>query len=179
MKLKSDAFRWMEDSGGTWLCVKTSRKDAVKVCAEAAQGIVHEVNIEKHRQRRSLDANAYCWVLLDKLAEKLRMSKTDIYRQYIREIGGNCEIVCVLEHAADKLMDGWGRNGIGWITDKMPSKLPGCVNVVLYYGSSTYNSAQMARLINMIVEDCKAQDIETLPPYKLDSMMEEWGRKRG
>ncbi len=179
MKLQSDTFKWLEDSGGTWLCFRTTRKEAAYACAETEQGALHDISIVKHRERRSLDANAYCWVLLDKLAEKLNMPKTDLYRSYIREIGGNSETVCVLEKAADNLISGWSRNGIGWVTDKMPSKLNGCVNVVLYYGSSTYSVGQMSRLINLIVEDCKAQGIETLPPQKLASMMDEWGRKRG
>ena len=58
----------------------------------------------------------------------------------------------------------------------MPSKLPGCTNVVLYYGSSTYDTAQMSRLIDMAVQACVEQGIETLPPEKLAGMMEEWGR---
>lgn len=179
MKLKSNAFRWMEDSDGTWLCLLTTRKEATQACAETERGTLYEVEIDKYRKRRSLDANAYAWVLLDKLSEKLNMPKTDLYRSYIREIGGNSETVCVLEKAADNLISGWSRNGIGWVADKMPSKLNGCVNVILYYGSSTYNTSQMSRLINLIVEDCKAQGIETLPPHKLASMMDEWGRKHG
>ena len=56
----------------------------------------------------------------------------------------------------------------------MPSKLPGCVNVILYYGSSTYDTAQMSRLINLAVQDCKEQGIETMTPQELAAMMEGW-----
>ena len=59
-------------------------------------------------------------------------------------------------------------------TDTIPSKLEGCTNVILYYGSSTYDTAQMARLIDLIVQDCRALGVETLPPYKLAAMVEEW-----
>ena len=44
-----------------------------------------------------------------------------------------------------------------------------------YYGSSTYNSKQMSRLIDMAVQDCREQGIEVLPPERLAGMMEEWG----
>ena len=44
-----------------------------------------------------------------------------------------------------------------------------------YYGSSTYNTKQMARLIDSIVEDCKAVGIETLTPATLDAMKDAWG----
>jgi hypothetical protein len=134
-----------------------------------------DVTVKKHREKRSLDANAYFWVLVDQLAEKTRIPKTDIYRRYIREIGGNHEMVCVIDSAVEKLRNGWEHNGLGWQTDTMPSRIPGCTNVILYYGSSTYNTRQMSHLIDMAVQDCQEQNIETLSPEKLAGMMEEWG----
>ena len=71
------------------------------------------------------------------------------------------------EQAADKLRQGWEHNGLGWVTETMPSKLEGCVNVVLYYGSSTYDTAQMSRLIDNVIQDCKAVGIETMTPMEL------------
>lgn len=135
------------------------------------------IKLTKHREKRSLDANAYAWVLLDKLAEKLQLPKEEIYRSYIKDIGGNSDIVCVQDKAVDKLRQGWSKNGIGWVTDTMPSKLEGCTNVVLYYGSSSYDKAQMSRLIDMIVNDCKAQGIETRTPDDINRMLALWGEK--
>ena len=43
-----------------------------------------------------------------------------------------------------------------------------------YYGSSTYDTRQMSQLIDNLVQDCKALDIETLTPEKLSLLMEEW-----
>ena len=132
------------------------------------------VKIAKATKKRSLDANAYCWVMISRLAERLNIPKTDIYRNAIKEIGGNSDIVCVQDKAVQSLCDGWERNGIGWQTDTMPSKIDGCTNVVLYYGSSTYDKAQMSRLINMIVEDCKAQGIETKSEEEVNSLLNSW-----
>jgi hypothetical protein len=80
----------------------------------------------------------------------------------------------VQDKAVQKLRDGWERNGLGWQTDTYPSKIPGCTNVVLYYGSSAYDTAQMARLIDLIVYECKLQGIETLTPQELDAMKDRW-----
>ena len=65
---------------------------------------------------------------------------------------------------------------MGWLADTTPSKIKGCTNVILYYGSSTYDTAQMSRLINLIVDECKEAGIETVPPQRLQAMMDEWGR---
>jgi hypothetical protein len=132
------------------------------------------IKMSKFKEKRSLDANAYCWVLLGRLAEKLKTPKTEIYRSVIKEIGGNSDTVCVQDKAVESLRDGWQRNGIGWVTDTMPSKIDGCTNVILYYGSSTYDKAQMSRLINAIVEECKLQGIETRSQEELASLLNSW-----
>lgn len=131
-----------------------------------------DVEIKKHREKRSLDANAYCWVLIDRIAEKMHLDKTAVYREAIRGIGGVCEIVCVQKIAADSLRRGWEMHGIGWQTDTMPSKIPGCVNVVLYYGSSTYDTHQMSLLIDHVVQDAKALGIETMTPRELEVLLQ-------
>ena len=132
------------------------------------------IKIGKYSKKRSLDANAYAWVLISRLAEKLNVPKTDIYRSAIKEIGGNSDVVCIQDKAVDSLCDGWQRNGIGWLTDTFPSKLDGCTNVTLYYGSSTYDTAQMSRLINIIVEECRQLGIETKSKEELDSLLGAW-----
>lgn len=126
-----------------------------------------DVQIKKYRKPRSLDANGYAWVLIDKLAAKLNMTKIEVYRELIRNIGGVSETVCVKSEALEALQSGWSRNGLGWFSEEFPSKLEGCTNVILYFGSSSYDTAQMSRLIDLLVEDCKAQGIETATPDEL------------
>lgn len=134
----------------------------------------YTLEIKEHKERRSLDANAYFWVLLDKLAEKVKLPKIDLYRELIKNIGGNNQIVCVPEKAVDKLIRGWEHNGLGWTTETTTSKLQGCVNVILYYGSSTYDTAQMSRLIDLVVQECKQQEIETMTPQELERLCIDW-----
>lgn len=132
------------------------------------------IEVKHYRKKRSLDANAYCWVLIGKLAEKTGYKKSEIYRNAIREIGGNSETVCVQDKAVDKLCRGWEHNGEGWQTETALSKINGCTNVTLYYGSSVYDTKQMSRLIDSIVEDCRAVGIETMTPGELEALKQEW-----
>lgn len=163
--------------------IRFKKADTVRVIAELASYIdslnddkEYILTVKEHKQKRSLNANSYAWTLMDKLAEKLRIAKTEIYRSYIREIGGNNTLICVQDIALDDLLRNWQSHGVGWLAETEKSKLKGCTNVRLYYGSSTYDSAQMSRLIELIVADCKANDIETLTPEELSRMSEEWGR---
>ena len=138
-----------------------------------------DVAVKKYRKKRSLDANAYCWVLLDRLAAHYGISKQEVYRQEIRNIGGVSDVLCLREKAADAFCRSWERNGIGWMAETCPSKLKGCVTVTVWYGSSTYDTEQMSRLIDTIVQDCKAAGIETMTPAELDALVSRWGEVSG
>lgn len=135
------------------------------------------IEVKPYRAKRSLDANAYFFVLADKLAAKLGTSKEEVYRNAVRDIGGVSEIVCVKNEAVDRLCEGWSTNGIAWQTETFPSKIDGCTNVILYYGSSTYTTDQMSRLIDHIVQDCKAVGIETMTPNAIAEMLSLWEGK--
>jgi hypothetical protein len=137
-----------------------------------------ELTLKKYHPGRSLNANGYAWVLIDKIAEKMRLSKTDVYRDHIREIGGVSETVCVQNKAVDRLCGDWERRGIGWQTQVLDSKIPGCKTVTLYYGSSTYDTKQMAALIDSLVQTCKALRIETLPPERLEGLITKYAERQ-
>lgn len=135
-----------------------------------------DVKVTKHRVKRSLDANAYAWVLVDKIAQKRRMSKAEVYRNAIREIGGVSEIVCIQNRAVKTMKDVWTRNGIGWQVEEMESKIEGCTNLILYKGSSVYDTKQMSALIDSLVQDARSIGIETRPQWEIDSLLKEYDK---
>lgn len=168
-QLKDIAFT---RTGETILTIAT--REQCQDLFDELHGADVSVTIKKYRVKRSLDANAYFWALLDKLAEKTQIPKEDLYKNFIRNIGGNSSVVCVQDVAVSKLREAWSKNGLGWFSETLPSKIEGCTNVLLYYGSSTYDSAQMNRLINLTVDSCKEQGVETMPPSELNSLLEAW-----
>lgn len=143
--------------------------DALKDCPV-------EVAVKKYREKRSLDANAYMWVLIDKLAVATGIKKRDIYFDGLRNVGGNTRHYCGIPEAIDDLCNLWavqGSTGWGWPYDRYPSKLEGCENVKLFYGSSTFDTATMSRMIDHLVQDCEAAGVETMPPEQLASLFGE------
>lgn len=133
------------------------------------------IEAKKYRQKRSLDANSYCWVLIGRLAEKLNLKPIDVYRKAIIEVGVY-EVVPIKDEAVERYIEVWQDNGLGWLCETMKSKLDGYTNVIAWYGSSVYNSKEMSRLVDNIVEECKTWNIETLPPQELESMKASWAR---
>lgn len=160
-----------------WLMVKPTRDDMGKAMAivRKMKPKAYELTVKEHRKKRSLDANAYAWVLIGKLADAMRISPAEVYTNAIQNIGGNYEVIPIREEAVDKFTEVWKKQGLGWpCVDMGPSKLPGYRNLRAYYGSSTYDTRQMSLLIDALIQDCKALDIETLSEEKLSAMMEGW-----
>ena len=160
--------------GGEWLITLATLEDF----SEQFEGLKEapvSFEIRKAASKRSRDANAFAWVLIDKIAEKMKVSKTEVYRQAIREIGGVSETVCIQDKAVERLRAGWEKNGIGWQSDIMPSKLPGCTNVILYYGSSTYDTAQMSRLIDLLIQEAEQLGIPTMKDEAAE-LVGRWGK---
>lgn len=122
-----------------------------------------DIEIKPRRKRRSNDANRYAWELIDKIAAKMHLDKVEVYREAIRAIGGVSDTICIPSAAVERVCTGWKHNGVGWTTETYPSKLQGCTNVILYYGSSTYDTQQMALLIDHLVQDAEALGIPTYP----------------
>lgn len=132
-----------------------------------------QFEIKEYRPKRSLDSNAYCWVLLGKLQDKLNIPKEEIYRDLIKNIG-SYEIIPVKNEAVERFVQAWKHNGIGWVCETTKSKLEGFTNVLAYYGSSTYNTKEMSRLIELIVQECNQLNIETKSKNEIDSLLEQW-----
>lgn len=130
-----------------------------------------EVTVKKYRPKRSLDANAYAWVLIDKIAERMRLPKLEVYQDHIRTIGGVSETLCIQDKAVEKFTQAWEKHGLGWCAEIFPSRIAGCTNVTVYYGSSTYDTKQMSALIDSLVQSCKILGIETMPEEKLNSLL--------
>ena len=175
MKLLFDKASWQVSQDGAYLMLRTDRRDATKFCDEMKDGKVYEAELKEHKERRSLDANSYFWVLCGKLANKVGLPKEEVYRSLVKDVGENYEILPIRNDAVDKWVSNWQGKGIGWVCDILgESKLDGYTNVITYYGSSTYDTKQMSTLINLIVQECKQQGIDTMTPAELALLMDGW-----
>ena len=110
----------------------------------------------KYRQKRSLDANAYAWVLMTKIANHpdISSSKEEVYEQMLQKYGSIYED------------DG----GHITITDNGTF-----ASYLMIKGSSEYDTAEMSRFIDCVVAEAQELGIETATPDELERMKQEWG----
>ena len=121
--------------------------------------------IKQHRQKRSKNANSYMWELIGQLSQKMNKSTEDIYRNYIKEFGIFRDIE-IQPDAVKTLKHIWSAYGLGWFCEEVDT-VNEKTTLRLYYGSSSYNTKQMSNVIDAVIQDCKALDIETMTPEEL------------
>lgn len=129
---------------------------------------------------RSLNANSYMWVLLTKLQDELQKSdphitKDALYMQYIKDYGRSVEYQ-LPDEAVNAMVSVWSAYGLGWFADKIDEgDMPDTSLIRFYYGSSSYGKKRMARLIDAVVIDCKALNIQTMTPDQIAELKARWG----
>lgn len=146
--------------------------DAGKVLSKFNSGNYELRRVDK---KRSLDANAYAWVLIYKIADKMRLEPVEVYRQYIRDLGCKVTLTTVSADDVELEVDSFVTGHLGRLVDIADHNVSGFCTLHKKYGSSNYNRAEMARFIDSIVQDCEALGIETKDQGYIDSLLGKWG----
>lgn len=108
------------------------------------------------------------------------MTKEDVYREAIRKCSIKPFVMPVRDDAVKRWKNIWAAKGVGWVTeDYGKAKTPGYTIIASYPRSSTFDTAEMARLIDYIVSECQGWGIETRPQAEIDSLLAEWRPNRG
>ncbi len=149
----------------------TGELDTLMVCEKLS------VKLAKYRARRSLDSNAYAWLLMSKLAAALNTTKEDVYEHMLQKYGtfleneDNMPVVITVKASVDM-------NRIeGHFQYYKESKDGKWKSYLVILGSSEYDTKQMSTFIEGIVSECKELGIETIPPEELERMVAAWEPK--
>ena len=133
------------------------------------------IDVKAWKPKRSGAANRYMWVLVDKIARETGLTKEEVYRNEIKEIGGVSDVFLMIDEAVDRFCAQWASQGLGWQTEVIENG-DGRSNVIAYYGSSTFNRDQMASLIENLQFEAEQLGIDTDTPDRAiwwESLMEE------
>lgn len=132
-----------------------------------------DIELSKPKKKRSLNANAYAWTLIGKIAEKVGNTKEEVYKEYIKN-KGIYRIVTIDSKAAQTFIKIWTEKGLGWVCETSENNIAGLIDIVAYYGTSSYNTKQMANFIDYIVQEAKELGIETLTPNEIEQLKNNW-----
>lgn len=141
-----------------------------------------DAELKKHHKRRSLDANAYYWLLIEKIGKVTGDDKNRIHNIMLNRYGE-------LERMPDgSLIPFCIRDDIDYLGFSHPHLKPtqktlskGGRLYRWYYqikGSSGYNTSEMSVLIGGVISECREMGIETLPPEEVERMIDAYGKKK-
>lgn len=131
------------------------------------------LEIKKYREKRSLDANAYAWVLITKIAGVLNSSKEEVYEIELKKYGTLAEEDgCPITITVLKKVDMTKIPG-HWLKIKDNEKYCG---YAMIKGSSEYDTKEMSVFIDGIISDCKELGIETMTPDEIERIKAQWGK---
>lgn len=132
----------------------------------------YTLEIKEFRRKRSLDANAYFWVLVGKIADKLNSDNDSIYLSLLERYGVFTHVI-VKEQAVKQFEHEYRLiKNLGEVTVNGQTG----IQLQCFFGSSTYDTKQMSRLVDGVVSECKDLDIETMTPQELQILKQEWGK---
>ena len=133
------------------------------------------IDVKLWRPKRSGAANRYLWVLVDKIATATHLTKNEVYKNEIKEIGGVSDVYLMLDEAVERFCNQWESQGLGWQTEIVGSD-GGRTTVIAYYGSSTFDTAQMKQLIDNLIFEAEQLGINVDTPDRQawwETLMEE------
>lgn len=132
-------------------------------------------DIDVHREKRSLSANSYCWVLCSKIAGVIGSSKEEVYENMLQSYGTLDEdfppITVIAKADMSSLQDHFLKIGEQEVKGKL------FYSYMRIKGSSECDTKEMSKLIDGIVYEAKELGIETLTPFELERMKAEMERK--
>ncbi len=126
-----------------------------------------EVYVKK--KKRSKNANAYFWEMLQQLCEVMNLDVIKEYRKRVKELGIFRQWSIETKNVPT-FIQMWESKGIAWFTEKV-EEVGNETIINAYYGSSSYNSTQFSRLLDNLIQDCKAVGIQTLEDIEIEELI--------
>lgn len=182
MKWSTKGLNVMRGPGYLQLVCPAPLTEAINDIKSDVEYVIQITTYSEHK-KRSLNANAYCWALCQKIAEMISrdgtyISKEDVYRSAIRD-SQEFQQLLIKTKAAESFRRSFEANGIGYQVVKIgdSSEHQGYEWIGVYNGSSTYSVKEMSRLIDYLVDEAHQVGAETEPPEYVEKLLDDWGRK--
>lgn len=171
---------------GKWNLTLTTDQD-IRETFQIFSGKEIDVNLKQHRKKRSLDANAYYWCLLTKLAKVHGWSNSEAHNRMLRRYGqfafvdGNDLVIAYLPDTEEVERDVLNQEKYHLTPTQrrvVDKKGETRMAYILLRGSSTYNTEEMARLISGLIQECRYSEIpdcEIMTPFEKQKLYEQYG----
>ena len=173
MDIKATFTRALQGDMGQYEITFTTRDKigVLKLKTQSPEKVL-DLQVKEHREKRSLDANAYFHVLLSKIAEKTNVGLEDVKKRIVEDYGTVAFVARIPADADLETIYKYSK----LIGASKGTKTP-CNDWYIFKPTHELNTKEMARLIDGVIQEAKQLDIETKTPKELAEMMSLWGAK--
>lgn len=123
-----------------------------------------DISFSRHRNRRSIDANAFLWACLGEIARAINSDTWSIYL-YMLERYGKFTHILVKPEAVEQVRQVWRET-------KIVGEKDGMIQMLCFFGSSTYNTKEFSQLLDGIISEMKGMHLETPPDEEMKQLLE-------
>lgn len=139
-----------------------TKEDIKQIVENLDESKKYDVKISYHIEKRTLTANAYYWVLVNKIANVLQTSKEEVHEKMIKRYSQR-EYISVLEQVdIEKYGIRYYDEGVNFTQNGKRFK-----SYIIYENSSDMNKLEFSILIEGIVSEAQEMGIETLTPEQI------------
>lgn len=115
-----------------------------------------DISFVQHRARRSLDANACLWACLGDIAKAINQDNWSVYLLMLERYGKFTHIL-VKPEVVEAVRLQWRETKIVGETQVDGKPM---VQMLCFFGSSTYDSAEFSRLLNGVISEMQDMHLE-------------------
>ena len=142
--------------------------DIIKYLLE--QDSTKEWDLSEHKEKRSLDANGLLWACLQEIAQAIRSDKWSVYLQMLKRYG-KYDYVIVKKKAVEAMKKQWRElEEVGTIDIHGET----AVQLLCYYGSSTYNTKEFSRLLTGVIDEMREMGLTPPPDRQTQELLKKW-----
>ena len=133
----------------------------------------YDISVTKHREKRSLDANAYFHVLVGKIANKLGLGLEEVKKSMVEEYGTVAFVARIPATADLNTIYKYCK----LIGESKGTKDP-CNDWYIFKPTHDHNKEEMAKLIDGTIREAQQLKIETRTPQQIAELMSLWGEEK-
>ena len=127
-------------------------------------------DVVPHKEKRSLNANALLWACIGEIANKMRMDNWTVYLNMLKSYGQYTYVLCK-PHAVSKMKEIWRETEEIGEVDVNGQK---SVQLLCYYGSSTYDTKEFSRLLDGVIQEMKNIGLQPPPSEQMQQALLAW-----
>lgn len=176
VELKCNIMNIMRDADGSVVYVLKEQDHTgrhIPFVQELDKGKGIKVEMNSWREKRSIDANNYAWVIQNEIAKEMRLNIDEVHEKMVMAYGV-LETYSILKEAlpsAVRLFDYYKVLGESVVNGKT------FVHIRAGVGTHNYDSKEMAVFIDGVVEEAKQLGIETMTPAEIQKLKDMWGEQ--